>query len=306
MYNSIEKLAEKSEDLSQRAIDGLKRTREDLVPALPEAKKKRAVNLKRFPLESGQKIKSTGFEYNNGRMKYNYQIQSSRAAKAKREIKNKMNNAKNKVNETLADVKGSVNDAKKQRETLKSTKANVKAADNILNQGAHENAKAGKKAANKILAGKLKPALIGAGVLAGTGAGAYGIYRHNKNKKEKTAYDIVVEAFEKNAGFREDVKNLRTAQKAYRAVKKEKGVVNSAREQALRYAKAARDTAFEDARKSGVNAVKKRAVPIAVGAGAVGAGAGAYGIYRHNKKKKEEKTAYDIVVDAFEKMATEE
>ena len=147
----------------------------------------------------------------------------------------------------------------------------------------------------------------GVGALAVTpGAVGYGVYKHNKNKKEKTALDIVVDAFEKNAGFREDVKNLRTAQKAYKAVKKEKGVVDSAREQALRYAKAARDTAFEDTRKSGVNAVKKRAVPIAVGAGAVGAGAGAYGIYRHNKKKKEEKTAYDIVVDAFEKMATEE
>ena len=150
-------------------------------------------------------------------------------------------------------------------------------------------------------------ARAGVGALgAGTaGAGAYGIYKHNKNKKEKTALDIVVDAFEKNAGFREDVKNLRTAQKAYRAVKKEKGVVNSAREQALRYAKAARDTAFEDARKSGVNAVKKRAVPIGIGAGTVGAGAIGYGAYKHNKNKKE-KTAYDIVIDAFEKMATEE
>ena len=111
----------------------------------------------------------------------------------------------------------------------------------------------------------------------------------------------MVDDFEKNAGFREDVKNLRAAQKAYRAVKKEKGVVNSAREQALRYAKAARDTAFEDARKSGVSAIKRRAVPIGVGAGTVGAGATGYGVYRHNKKKKE-KTALDIVVDSFEKM----
>ena len=150
-------------------------------------------------------------------------------------------------------------------------------------------------------------ARAGVGALgAGTaGAGAYGIYKHNKNKKEKTALDIVVDAFEKNAGFREDVKNLRTAQKAYRAVKKEKGVVNSARERALRYAKAARDTAFEDARKSGANAVKKRAVPIAVGAGALGAGAIGYGVSKPNTKKKE-KTAYDIVVDAFEKIALEE
>ena len=44
------------------------------------------------------------------------------------------------------------------------------------------------------------------------------------------------------------------------------------------------------------------------GVGALGAGtagAGAYGVYKHNKNKKE-KTALDIVVDAFEKMAIEE
>ena len=155
--------------------------------------------------------------------------------------------------------------------------------------------------AKALLANKnVRRGAIGATAL-GVGATGYGIYKHNKNKKEKTALDIVVDAFEKNAGFREDVKNLRTAQKAYRAVKKEKGVVDSAKKQALRYAKAARDTAFEDARKSGVNAVKKRAIPIGIGAGTVGAGAIGYGAYKHNKNKKE-KTAYDIVIDSFEKM----
>ena len=41
---------------------------------------------------------------------------------------------------------------------------------------------------------------IGAGALAlGAGATAYGIYRNSQKNKEKTALDIVVDAFEKNA-----------------------------------------------------------------------------------------------------------
>ena len=49
----------------------------------------------------------------------------------------------------------------------------------------------------------------------------------------------------------------------------------------------------------------KSKIGLGAGALALGAGATAYGIYRNSKKNKE-KTAYDIVVDAFEKIALEE
>lgn len=148
---------------------------------------------------------------------------------------------------------------------------------------------------------------VGLGVAGATalGAGAYGLYKNHKDK-EKSAYDVVVDSFEKQAGFREDAKNLRAAQKAYRAVKKEKGVVNSmAREDSLKWARAARDSALAEAKKSGKNAIKSRAIPIGAGAGAIGAGVTGYGIYKHHKNKQE-KSAYDIVIDTFEKRAEED
>lgn len=63
---------------------------------------------------------------------------------------------------------------------------------------------------------------------------------------------------------------------------------------------------YGDAKK---NVVKERmktyGARTGAGALAVTPGAIGYGVYKHNKKKKE-KTAYDIVIDAFEKMAEEE
>ena len=159
----------------------------------------------------------------------------------------------------------------------------------------------------KPTSGLLTGSKVGLGVAGATalGAGAYGLYKNHKDK-EKSAYDVVVDSFEKQAGFREDAKNLRAAQKAYRAVKKEKGVVNSmAREDSLKLARAARDSALAEAKKSGKNAIKSRAIPIGAGAGVLGAGATGYGIYKHHKNKQE-KSAYDIVIDTFEKRAEED
>lgn len=53
----------------------------------------------------------------------------------------------------------------------------------------------------KSISGLSTKSKVGLGVAIPTalGASTYGIYRHNKNKKEKTAYEIVIDAFEKMA-----------------------------------------------------------------------------------------------------------
>lgn len=127
--------------------------------------------------------------------------------------------------------------------------------------------------------------------------------------------DVVNEAFEKMAGVKEElgmvtskasrvlggkdfraaVKDARTTGKAYRAVKGEKGkVVDSAYNYAKGLAKNVHAGARNKALKEGAKTYGAR---VAVAAPLVGAGALAL------KKKDKEKTAFDIVNDAFEKQA---
>ena len=163
----------------------------------------------------------------------------------------------------------------------------------------------------------------GVGALAVTpGAVGYGVYRHNKNNKEKSACDIVVDSFEKIAeltpqqqralnglqGIRNDIEAKKTLVGGISRTEKDRVLENAKkkREAMMEIMKNAPDdgkiTLGEKVKALLANKNVRRG---AIGATALGAGAIGYGVYKHNKKKKE-KTAYDVVVDAFEKIAIEE
>ena len=182
---------------------------------------------------------------------------------------------------------------------------NVRAMDNY--------SKAKKNLAKERL--KTYSARTGVGALAVTpGAVGYGVYRHNKNKKEKTAYDVVVDAFEKIAI--EEEKPISTVGGTV------KGSLVGGGLGALAGGLAGAKAGAELIGGKG-GAVKGALAGTAYGAATGGTFGGSIGHAvskarardQQNRylseiiaqsKKKEKKTAYDIVVDAFEKIAEED
>lgn len=131
-------------------------------------------------------------------------------------------------------------------------------------------------------------ATLAAGTAALTGAG-YGISKAIKKKKEeKNAFDIVNESFDKVAGL----KDIYTGKNIRNAIDDINVATNAG--------------AFKDTIKR-LTKDKNKEVAKTVGAYAIPAtalaGAGAYGVSKLKKKKKEEKNAFDVVSESFEKMA---
>ena len=162
---------------------------------------------------------------------------------------------------------------------------------------------------------------VGAGALA-LGAGAYGLKKlRDKKKQEKTAYDIVDDRFEKIAdvvnfneirqskavksskpGSTKDVMNILKTRLANGEITPHKfldemsGVLGTPTSKN----KTGGTVIQFPGNNKKTSLAKKTAL---TSAGALALGTGAYGLKKLHDKKKQEKTAYDIINDRFEKIA---
>lgn len=233
--------------------------------------------------------------------------------KKKREISTMSKEAFNLVNDTFEKVAGlkevltgknikqAVNDVKGGSAVLNNFKKNLKFIEPSARQSSREAIGVMGKDLNRMKGRVLKEGTKTVGTYAGTGAAAVtGAKALVKKKEEKTAFDVVNDVFEKIAGDNSSLDYLKSKSKNGTNFN---GEIKNIKEKA---------PSLEDIKSmaSKINNKGKAMsgkTKVAIGAG-LGTTALAGGALTYNKLKnnKEEKTAFNVVNDTFEKIAEAE